>query len=112
MARDNASWGHKRIQGRAAQAKPPGCGLDDPPDPQASQDPARTHAPRRPELQQFLRAQASTALAVDFFHVDTVTLLRNYVLLAVELSTRYVHVTGVTTNPDGRWTTKQARNWI
>jgi transposase InsO family protein len=41
-----------------------------------------------------------------------VTLKRVYVLFAVELETRYVHLLGVTANPDGAWTAQAARNFL
>jgi len=71
-------------------------------------------APRRLQTSwaEFLRQQAASMLECDFLTVDMLFVKRFYVLFFIELATRRVHLAGITTNPDGRWVTQQARNLL
>ena len=109
LARENPRWGYPRIAGEllklGLRVSPStvrrlllGAGL--------------RPAPRRagPSWRDFLRQQAASMLACDFFTVETISLRRFYVLFFIELGSRRVQLAGCTTNPSGAWVAQQARN--
>jgi putative transposase len=98
---------------RNAQARPPGRRLDDPADPPAPPDPPAPFRHTDTSWRQFLRTQAASMLAVDVFHIDcAVTLRRLYVLFALEVGDRSLHVLGVTAHPDGTLDHPAGRNLV
>jgi putative transposase len=111
LARENPSWGYRRIVGELR-----GLGIS------ISATSVRTilirhglqPAPQRDELpwRSFLRQQAATTLACDFFTVETAWLKRIYVLFFLSLETRRIEFVACTPNPTGAWTAQQARNLL
>jgi len=108
LAKENPNWGYRRIHGEM-------LGLGISLAPSSVWAILKRHgiepSPKRsgPTWGEFLRDQAATLLACDFFTVDTVLLRRLYVLFFIEHGSRKVHVAGATANPTRTWVTQQAR---
>ena len=113
MARENVSWGYDRIQGALAN-------LGHIIAPNTVKNILKRHgiepAPEREKRTSwttFLKAHWDVMAATDFFTVEVWTprgLVTYYVLFIIHLSTRSVHIAGVTTAPNGAFMKQVARN--
>jgi putative transposase len=109
LARENSGWGYVRIVGELRK-----LGID------VSATLVRNvlaragvpPAPQRDQLnwRAFLRQQAATILACDFFTVETVWLKRLYVFFVISIGSRRLEHVACVANPDTGWLTQQARN--
>ena len=108
LARENPRWGYQRIVG---ELKGVGVVVSATTVRKVLREhhlgPAGTR--RGPSWREFLRTQAQSMIATDFFTVDTVWFQRLYVLFFVEIASRRVHLAGCTSQPTAEWVTQQAR---
>ena len=113
MARENRSWGYDRIVGALAHL---GYTLSG----QTVGNILKRHGlPPAPERKttttwkEFIRTHMDVLVATDFFTAEVWTLgglVTYYVLFFIRLSTREVHVAGVTPHPNQAWMKQVARN--
>jgi putative transposase len=113
MAEENPTWGYRRIQGALANL---GHSIDK----ITVLNILRRHhldpAPKRREAgmswSQFLKMHWEVLAATDFFTVEVATwhgLVTYYVLVVMELSTRQVHIAGITPHPTAAFMQQCAR---
>ncbi len=113
MALENPRWGYDRIEGEIRKL---GHRLS----PTTVRNILKAHgiepAPERrtrTTWRQFLSAHWDCLAAADFFTVEVCSwrgLITYYVLFVMELSTRRVHIAGITRNPNARWMMQIAKN--
>ena len=109
LARENPRWGHRRIGGELAKL---GFRVSPTTIRRLLARAGLGPAPRRsgPSWREFLRAQAASIVACDFFTVESVLLRRYYVLFFIAHASRRVWLAGCSSSPTGAWVTQQARN--
>ncbi|MFF3906512.1 integrase core domain-containing protein [Streptomyces sp. NPDC001848] len=111
LARENPSWGYRRVHGEIATLGIKVAastvweilkteGIDPAPDRAAT-----TWA-------DFLRSQADALPACDFIETVTVTGRRQYILAVIEHATRRIRILGTTSHPTAQWVSQAARNLV
>jgi transposase InsO family protein len=107
LARENPTWGYQRIAGEMTRLR---CTVSATTVGGLIRTVRLGPAGERAALtwRGFVRAQAASLIACDFFTVDTVGSTRLYVLFFIELGSRRVHLAGCTQNPNGAWAAQQA----
>jgi len=111
MARENSTWGYCRIQGelRAVGHKVATSTIA-----KVLKDNGVRPAPQRPtSWRTFLKAHWGEIAGMDFFATEVWTpkgLRTYYVLFAIQLKSRRVHIAGITLHPDGAFMAQVARN--
>jgi transposase InsO family protein len=113
LAQENRSWGYDRIVGALANL---GYTISD----QTVGNILKRHGlPLAPERkatttwEEFIRTHMDVLVATDFFTAEVWTwggLVTYYVLFFIHLSSRKVHVAGVTPHPNQAWMMQVARN--
>jgi transposase InsO family protein len=113
LARENRSWGYKRLAGALAalgikiSVQTVGSIL------------LRHELPPAPlrkkgmPWKDFIRSHLDVLAATDFFSAEVLTLgglVSYYVLFFIHLGTRKVHLAGITSSPDEAWMKQIARN--
>jgi putative transposase len=111
LARENESWGCRRIHGELA-----GLGITVAPSTvwEILKNAGTGPAPRRdgPGRAGFLRSQAQGILALDFFTAGLLNGARVHVLAVIEHGTRRVRILGATEHPVQAQVVQQARNLL
>jgi putative transposase len=113
IAQENRSWGYDRIAGALKHL---GYTISD----QTVGNILKRHgippAPERKKTttwKEFIRTHMDVLVATDFFTAEvwtTAGLVTYYVLFFIHLTSRKIHVAGVTSHPDQRWMQQIARN--
>jgi transposase InsO family protein len=112
-ARENPSWGYDRIVGTLSEL---GYTVSDQTVDNVLKRNGLVPAPERKKhttWKDFIRSHMNVLVATDFFTTEVWTiggLVTFYALFFIELSTRRVHLAGITANPDAQWMMQMARN--
>jgi hypothetical protein len=109
LARENSSWGYRRIHGELLVL---GVNVAASTAWEILKDAGIDPAPQRTSQgwAMFVHSQAEAILAADFFETVTLTGARMYVLAVIEHATRRVRILGATPHPTAAWVTQAARN--